>query len=134
MVTKKRAIVCALACVGATTAFTLMGSRASADDARLTVRPAVVRTVESSDHGPTIQLVRHGYGGYHGGYGYRGGYYGGYGYRPIVRPYVGIGYGYPVYNYGYPAYGYYGGGYGYPGYGYGGCGYGYGGGVGVGIW
>jgi len=130
----KRIVGSTLACVGALTALSCAGSRASADDARLTVTPAVYRTA-GDDNGATIQLVRHGWGGgYRGGWGggYRGyGYgnrgWGGYGYRPIVRPYFGYGYGYPAYGYGYPAYGYYGGGYGYPAYGYGS-------GVGIGIW
>jgi len=87
----------------------MLPSKASADDARLTVTPAVYRVDDSSASGGTIQLVRHhGYygrswgGGYRGfrGYGYRGFY------RPLYpRPYYrvgpGFGYGYPGYGYGY---------------------------------
>jgi hypothetical protein len=134
MFSHKRIIGATIAYAGVLAAFTLAGSRASADDARLTVTPAVQRTVDGDDHGATIQLVRHGWGGGYRGYGWGGGYrgygwgggyrgWGGYGYRPFYRSYYGIGYGYPAYGYGYgyPAYGY---GYGYPAYG----------GVGVGIW
>lgn len=144
MFTNKRIIGATIVCAGVLAAFTFAGSRASADDAQLSVTPAVYRSADGDDHGATIQLVRHGWGGgWHGGYrgygygGYRG--FGGYAYRPYYRPYYGgfgyglgyglgaglgygaYGYGYPGYGYGYPAYGY---GYGYPAYG----------GVGVGIW
>jgi hypothetical protein len=131
MSTKTRIIGSAALCAGVLAAFAIAGSQASADDARLTVTPAVYRTADGDDHGATIQLVRHGWGGgYRGGWGggyrgYRYGGWGGYGYRPIVRPYVGFGYGYPAYG------GY---GYGYPAYGYGYPAYGYGGGVGIGVW
>lgn len=119
-------------------AITASVSRASADDVRPAVRPAVYRVDESVGASPQIQLVRHGWGhgygwggrhwgyggwGYGGrGYGWGGGYrgWGGWGYRPygFYRPYY---YGAYAYPYG----GYYG--YGYPGYGYG-----YG--AGIGIW
>jgi hypothetical protein len=133
MLTKKRILGSAVACAGVLAAFTFAASPVSADEARLTVTPAVYRAADGDDHGATIQLVRHGWGGGYRGYGYGGyrGYgWGGYGYRPRVRPYYGygypgigygVGYGYPAYGYGYPAYGY-----GYPAYG--------GVGVGVGVW
>ena len=121
MLTSKKFIGLALACAGTLAAFTFAQSRASADDGRLAVTPAVYRSADGDGHGATIQLARHGWGGHHG-YGYHGGYrgWGGYGYRPYVRPYYGFGagYGYPAYGYGYPAHGY-----GYPG-----CG------VGVRVW
>lgn len=107
-------------------------SQASADDARLTVAPAIYRSDGSGTTGAQVQTVQW----YGRGYGY--------GYRPYYRPYYG-GYYRPYYGgygYAYPAYGY---GYGYPAYGYGYPAYGYGygpalgvgigrGGVGVGIW
>ena len=138
MSTKKRIIGSAIACAGVLAAFTFYGSQASADDARLTVRPAVYRPADGNDQGATIQLVRHGWGGGHRGWGggYRGGWGGGYRGYGYGGGYRGYGYRpfYPQnYGYGYPAVGY-GGGYGYPGYGYGYPGYGYGGGVGIGIW
>lgn len=130
MFTPRAKLGMAVAGVAFIAALTLGSTQASADDARLTVTPAVYRTGDSAQS-PQIQLVRHGgygghYGGWHGGYGgWRGGYRGyGYGgfYRPYYRPYIGIGigpaYGYGGYGYGYggyPAYGY-----GYRG-GYGGC-------------
>lgn len=123
------------------TAWSIGASQAAADDARLTVAPAVLRTSDAGNSGATVQHVRWGpYGyGYRGYYRpYRPYYYGGGGY---YAPYYGGYYAPPVYSYGYsyPAYGY---GYGYPAYGYG---YGYGypayggigirtGRVGIGIW
>jgi hypothetical protein len=101
-------------------------TKASADDARLNVTPAVYRSDESSPAKPSVQLA-----GYYGrGWGYRGYGWRGYGYRPYYRPYV---YGYPAVGFGYPAYGY---GYGYPAYGYapGVSVYSPRAGVGVGIW
>lgn len=144
----KRIIGSTIACTGVLAALTLASSRATADDARLAVAPAVYRTaandaVAGNDHAATIQLARWG-GGHRGGWGggYRGGYggYRGYGYRGSgygYRPYYGgfgygLGYGLGT-GLGYGAYGYPGYGYGYPAYGYGNPGYGYGG-VGVGIW
>jgi len=115
------------------TACVLDASRASADDARLKVVPAV-RT-SSGDPGTKVQLAQWGrpYGYRYGGY-YRPYYVVAY-YAPYARPYYAPYYAYPsyggygvTYGYGYPAYGY---GYGYPAYG------GIGiraGGVGVGIW
>lgn len=138
MFIRKKLISSAIAC-GALALFTFASSRASADETRLTVKPAVQQTVDGNDQGATIQLARWGHRGWGGGY--RGGWggYRGYGYRGFggYRPYyggfgyglgAGIGYG----AYGYP--GYSGFGYGYPAYGYG---YGYGYprmGYGVGIW
>lgn len=120
---QKLALVCLLA--GAT--WSLTAQAVSADDARLTIRPAVLRTEAGGDNGVKTELVRwYGYGPY--GYGaYRGRVWGApaWGYPAAVyRPYVGVGvgiapayvapapvvpvygpaYGYPVY--GYPAYGY----------------------------
>jgi len=145
MITKKWIISSVLACAGVLAAFTFAGAKASADDARLRLTPAVYRSADGDGQGATIQLVRHGWGGGYHGYGYGGGYrgWGGYGYRPYYRPSYGygypgfgygvgygVGYGLSGYGYGYPpAYGY-----GYPGYGYGYPGYGYGGGVGIGVW
>jgi hypothetical protein len=103
-------------------------SRASADEGRFTVTPAVHRADGSGPAKGSVQLVGYGRGG---GGGYRGYGWHGYGYRPYYRPY---GYGYPAVGYGYPAYGY---GYGYPAYGYGYPAVGVYGprmGVGVGIW
>src|SRR6516164_6407708 len=87
MLTSKKFIGLALACAGTLAAFTFAQSRASADDGRLAVTPAVYRSADGDGHGATIQLARHGWGGHHG-YGYHGGYrgWGGYGYRPYVRP------------------------------------------------
>jgi hypothetical protein len=93
-------------------------SRASADDAPLTVTPAVLRVDEASPSGATTELVRYrgwygpGWGGrgYYRGYGYRG-FYRPY-YRPFYRPFYGAYYG-PGYGYAYPGYGY---GYGYRGW------------------
>jgi hypothetical protein len=111
---------------------------ASADDARLTVAPAVYQTDDSGSAPFAIELVRHG-GYYGGGWGWGGGYRGyGWGgpwggvYRPYYRPrFYGAygGFGYPAYGYGYgyPAYG-------YPAYGYGYPAYGYGPGIGFGVW
>ncbi len=138
MFTRKRTIGLAIAGLAAGTILAAPSTRASADDARLNVRPAVYRTAEASPAGTPIRLAGYGYygygrggwGGYRGYYGrYGGGWYGGY--RPYYRPYS-YGYG------GYPAYGY---GYSYPAYGYGYGAYGYGPGisvytpgVGIGIW
>lgn len=104
--------------------------RASADEVRARIAPAIYRTGDSGE-GATTQLVRWGYGyGWRGGYYYRPYsyyyrpyYYGGWGYRPYYGAYYGgVPYG-AYYGYGmYPGYGY---GYGYPAYGYG---------VGIGIW
>jgi hypothetical protein len=87
-------------------------TRASADDARLMVVPAVYEVNETGAAGANVQLVRH-HGYYHGGRGWGGGYrgygyrYGGF-YRPYsARPFYGVA---PGYGYGYPGYGY--GGYG----------------------
>lgn len=113
-------------------------SRASADDSRVTVRPAVHRVSDSENSGAHVQFVQWGrpygygyrryYAPYNRGYYYQPSYgypvYGGYGY---TYPAYGYGYSYPVY--GYPTYGYPA--YGYPAYG------GIGirtGAVGVGIW
>jgi hypothetical protein len=143
MFTNKRVIGAAVVCTGVLAAFTFAASRASADDAALTVKPAVLQSAEGDSQGATIQLARYGHGGgwgggYRGGwgggyrgYGYRG--FGGYGYRPYYGGFgyglgygLGAGLGYGAYGYGYPGYGY-----GYPAYGYGYPAYG---GVGVGIW
>lgn len=112
-------------------------SRASADDSRLTVIPAVQRVSDSGNSGANVQLVQWGRP-YGYGYGYRGyyrPYYGrAYYAAPHYGPYYAPVYGYPTYGgygYTYPAYGYSYPAYGYPGYG------GIGiraGGVGVGIW
>lgn len=127
----------AIAIAAVLAALELGHSRASADDSRLTVIPAVQRVSDSGNSGANVQFVQwerpYGYG-----YGYRG-YYGPYYGRGYYRPYYGYpvyggyGYSYPAYGYGYPAYGvaYPAYGYGYPAYG------GIGirtGGVGVGIW
>jgi hypothetical protein len=124
MLTRRATMGMVVAGVALIAALAFDSAQASADDARLTVTPAVYRTGNSSQSAQ-VQLVRHGWGGgyhggWHGGYsgwgGYRGYGYGG-SYRPYYRPYVGIGIG-PVYSYG-PGYGY-GYGYGgYPAYGYG---------------
>lgn len=91
----------------------MMPTTAKADDAKLTVKPAVIQTTTNQPSNVTVQPVRWYRGGFYGGPGvgvyvgprfYGRGFYGGY------APY---GYGY---GYGYPAYGY---GYGYPAYGYG---------------
>jgi hypothetical protein len=101
-------------------AFAIPSAPASADDARVTVAPAIYR-VEDASVTP-VQTVQW----YGGGYWYRpyrpyyfrsyyrpyyyGGYYQPY-YGSYYRPYsYGYGYGYPAYGYtyGYPAYGYYG--------------------------
>jgi hypothetical protein len=111
-----------VASVAVMAAMVLAPAPASADDARLTVTPAVLQTGDSTSPQASIQQVRwgrggwgRGWGGYRGyGRGYGWGGYRGWGYRGYYRPYVGV---YP-YGYGY--------GYGYPGYGYGyGPGYGY---------
>jgi hypothetical protein len=89
---------------------TIFSARASADDARVTVAPAVYR-VDETNSGVSVQTVQwygRSYGPYYRPYYYRPyyrPYYGGY-YRPY---YYGYGYGYPAYGYtyGYPAYGYY---------------------------
>jgi hypothetical protein len=109
-------------CLAAAGAWVLNSAPASADDARLTVTPAVYRVEEGRAPGTAVQLVRH--YGYYGGRGWGGGWrrgggwgggYRGYGwggyYRPFYRPYYNYGfYGGPGFGYGYPAYGY---GYGY---------------------
>jgi len=102
---------------------TIASSRASADDVRTSVAPAIYRADASS--GTPVRTVQL----YAGGY-YRP-YYRPYYYRPYYRPYYYGGYYsrpyyYGGYGYGYPAYGY---SYGYPAYGY----YGYGSGVGVAV-
>ena len=133
MFRNKSLIGLAVAGAALAAAFVVPSAQASADDARLTVTPAVYRVNDSNAPGPSIQPVRYGY--YRGGWGPR---WGGYGYyRPYARPYVYGGYGYagPAYGYGYPAYGYPA--YGYPAYGYGPAySYGYGPrvGVGIGVW
>src|SRR5438309_8295355 len=108
-------------------------SRASADDSRMTVTPAVQRVTDSGNSGANVQFVQYGrpYGYRYGGY-YRP-YYGRAYYAPYYRPYYGAYNGYPAYGgygYTYPAYGY-----GYPAYGYpyGGIGI-RAGGVGVRVW
>jgi hypothetical protein len=122
MLTRRATIGMAIAGAALVAAFTTASQRASADDARLTVTPAVYQTGDSTQSAQ-IQLVRHGWGGGYRGWGggYRGGWggYGGYGYgggfyRPYYRPYIGIGIG-PRYGFGYGGYGYGG----YPAYGYG---------------
>jgi hypothetical protein len=126
MLTRRAKIGMAVAGAAFIAALTTACTQASADDARLTVTPAVYQTGDSSQSAQ-IQLVRHGWGGgyrgWGGGYrgyggwgGYRGYGYGGF-YRPYYRPFIGIGIG-PRYGYGF-GYGGYGPGYGY-GYGYGG--------------
>jgi hypothetical protein len=115
---QKLALVCLLA--GATWSLTAQAS--SADDARLTIKPAVLRTEAAGDNGVKTELVRwYGYGPYRARYwgppvwGYPApAYYGpvgvGVGIAPAyvapapVVPVYGPAYGYPVY--GYPAYGY----------------------------
>ncbi len=134
MFSRKRIIGLAIACLALGALFAAASTRASADDARLNVTPAVYRAADSSPAGSPIKLVGYGYYGYGGGgypgyYGYGRGWYG---YRPYYRRYY-YG-GYPGYAYGYPAYGY---GYGYPAYGYGYPGVGVYAprlGVGVGVW
>jgi hypothetical protein len=98
--------------------------RALADDARVTVTPAVQIVTPGSSSRADVQLVQWGrYGWRPYGYRYRG-YYGPYYGRRVYAPYYGPYYGYPAYGYGYtyPAYGY-GYGYGYPAYR-----------VGIGVW
>ena len=107
-----------VACVALAAMYAMVPAQASADDARLTVTPAVYRSGDSNA-GATVQLVRHHgyygggrgwYGGYRGyGYGYGGGW-GGYRRGFYGRPYYGA-YAAPGYGYGY--------GYAAPGYGYG---------------
>jgi hypothetical protein len=134
---QNKIIGAAIAIAAVLAAFDLGRSRASADDSRLTVIPAVERVTDSANSGANVQFVQWGrpYGyRYRASYGpyYSRGYYApNYGYQA----YGGYGYSYPAYNYGYgyPAYGY---GYSYPAYGYpayGGIGI-RAGGVGVGIW
>jgi len=140
MLRKRAAIGLAAASLAIVVASATARDTASADDARLTVTPAIYQTDNSGSTPFATELVRyHGYGrGWGWGGGYRGygwgGGYGGWGYRPFYRPrFYGMygGFGYPAYGYGYPAYGY-GYGYGYPAYGY--RGYGYGPIVGLGVW
>jgi hypothetical protein len=117
----KRALMgLAAGCAALGAAFGLAPAPAEADEARMTVTPAVYRVNEAGGSGATIELVRHhgyhgggrgwGWGGGYRGYGYR---YGGH-YRPYaVRPFYGVYYGVgPGYGYGAPGYGYgvYGGG------------------------
>jgi len=131
---QKKLFGAAIAITAVFAALELGNSRALADDARLTVRPAIHRASDTDNSGANIQFVRWGrpYG-----YGYRG-YYAPYNRGYYGRSYYGPSYGYPAYGgygYSYPAYGY---GYSYPtyGYGYGYPAYGYPvyGGVGVRIW
>ncbi|MGE5193278.1 MAG: hypothetical protein ACM3U2_12350 [Deltaproteobacteria bacterium] len=116
-------------CVAVAGAWALSPAQASADDAHLTVTPAVYRVNGASAPPASVQLVRH--HGYYGGGGWRGGYrgygwgggYRGYGWGGGYRGYGWGGYYRPYYAR--PYYGYSGGlgygyGYGYPGYGYGG--------------
>src|SRR5262249_14292127 len=114
---RNKAIGLGAGCAALLATFTLLASKASADDARLTVTPAVYRVDDSTPSGASIQLVRHrgwygpgwgwgGYRGYYRGYGYHGFY------RPYYRPLYGAYYG-PGYGYAYPGYGY---GYGYRGW------------------
>lgn len=123
---RKWALGLVVACVALAAMYAMAPAQASADDARLTVAPAVYRPGDSNA-GASVQLVRH-HGYYGGGRGWYGGYRGyGYGYggwggyrrgfygRPYVGVYAGPGYGYG-YGYGAPGYGY---GYAAPGYGYG---------------
>lgn len=110
-------------------------SKATADDARVIVTPAVQSVTGSGNSGANVQLVQWGrpYG-----YRYRGyyaPYYGRRNYAPYYAPY------YAPAPYAYPTYGGYGYTYSYPAYGYPVYGYpAYGGigiragGVGVGIW
>jgi hypothetical protein len=107
---RKKVIGLGAGCAAVVAAFTMVQSKASADDAPLTVTPAVYRVDDTAPSGGTVQLVRHrgwygrgwGWGGYRGyrgyGYGYRGFY------RPYYRPFYGAygpGYGYPGNGYGY---------------------------------
>jgi hypothetical protein len=112
---KNKAIGLGAGCAALMAAFTLVPSKASADEAPLTVTPAVYRVGDTGASGGTIQLVGHrGWYGRGGGWGWGGyrGYYRGYGYRGFYRPYYRPFYGA---NYG-PGFGY---GSAYPGYGYG---------------
>jgi hypothetical protein len=135
MFSRERIVGLSIACLAVGAYFVAASPRASADDARLNVRPAVYRVSESNLPDSQIKLAGYGYYGYGragwGGYRGYGGYgRGWYGYRPYYRPYY-YG-GYPAYGYGYPAYGY-----GYPAYGYGYPGVGVYTprlGVGVGVW
>ena len=140
MRTRTRILGGAIAVAVMAAAWSFGVSPAVADDARLTVTPAVLRTTDAGNSGATVQHVRwgpygYGYRGYYrpyrpyyyGGWGgYYAPYYGGYYYAPPVYSY---GYSYPAYGYGY--------GYGYPVYGgypmYGGIGIRTGR-VGIGIW
>lgn len=137
MLTRNGMLGMAIAFVVVVGTIAVASTQGRADDARLTVAPAIYRADDSGSTGAQVQTVQYygrGYGyGYYRPYRYYRPYYGGY-YRPY---YGGYGYSYPAYGYGYgyPAYGY---GYGYPAYGYGygpGVGLGVGRiGVGVGVW
>lgn len=116
-------------------ALALTPNKASADDIRTVIRPAVVQTTSDQPVSVNVQPVgwRRGWGPgvgvgvYRGPWGgarvYVGPRYGAY-YRPYRPYYYGYGYSYPAYGYGYayPGYGY---GYTYPGYTYGYAPYGY---------
>jgi hypothetical protein len=133
MLTQHRMFGWAMVALAMVAGLTIASSRASADDARMTVAPAIYR-VDDAHRGTPVQTVQWYGGGYYRPY-YRP-YYRSY-YRPYYRSYYYGGYAQPYYSgygYGYPAYGYT---YGYPAYGY----YGYGPGagvsvgrVGVGVW
>jgi hypothetical protein len=129
MLSRNNLLKAAIAASAVFAAVALGAPRASADDNRWAVAPAVAHGDYATAN---VQLVGWGrpygyrYGGYYRPYarpyyyrsygGYYGPAYGGY-YRGYAAPYpaYGYGYAYPTYSYGYPAYGYPA--YGYPVYG-----------------
>jgi hypothetical protein len=128
MLRRRVSLGMAIGCAALGAAFCVGSASASADDARLTVTPAVYHPAVAGNAGPSIHLVHNGHhgGGYghHHGYGYGGGGYRGYGYgygSGYARPYYG-GYAPPVYGAYYGGYGGYGAYGGYANYGgYRGC-------------
>jgi len=111
MVTQHRIVGLAAVALMIVAGLTVASSRASADDAGMTVAPAVYRVDNLNSSAPvqTVQWYGRNYGPYYRPYYYRP-YYRPYYYGGYYRPYAyGYGYGYPAYGYtyGYPAYGYY---------------------------
>jgi len=129
MITRSGIQKVALACLLTGATWSLTAQSASADDVRLTIKPAVLRTEGASDNGVKTELVRW------YGYGPRARVWGapawGYAAPGYYRPYVGVGVGIaPAYVAPYPAPApvvpVYGPAYGYPMYGYPAYGYRYG--------